>query len=351
LNLYRRDKGKVWWARFTDAAGQTHRFSTKRPIEDERGAYQVLLKAYQTAMDQTQFGKLPEVTLGEATLRTLDTVENPRTRASYALSRAKLIGDGKWTMTDIHTLSPDMLMSELRTSHISRLVSARQNEGLRANSINIELRFIQRTYNLCQKDWEFAVFQGVSFKALKGFQKTRYFDLEEERCILEALQGGQGNDINRRAYDLFVTLLDTGMRLGEALSLEWSDIRLGQRSIEVYRQKTKIVSTLPISERVANVLERRMCFQRPFGEMDRPVRVLRKAIASTCNTNPRLVAQRGTATVHTCRDTFASRMIMQGLSIYKLSKLLGHASVVMTQKYAHIDQDRVADEARQILDR
>ena len=55
-------------------------------------------------------------------------------------------------------------------------------------------------------------------------------------------------------------------------------------------------------------------------------------------------------TPHTFRDTFASRMVQAGVSLLKVSHLLGHADVSMTKKYAHLCPDALGHESAAVLD-
>jgi len=55
-------------------------------------------------------------------------------------------------------------------------------------------------------------------------------------------------------------------------------------------------------------------------------------------------------TPHTFRDTFAARLVQAGVSLLKVSKLLGHANVLMTQKYAHLSPEATGAEAAAVLD-
>jgi len=62
------------------------------------------------------------------------------------------------------------------------------------------------------------------------------------------------------------------------------------------------------------------------------------------------VERYGKATIHSLRDTFASRLVSQGISLYDLQMLLGHASPTMTQKYAHLSVQDSAKRAVKVLD-
>lgn len=52
-----------------------------------------------------------------------------------------------------------------------------------------------------------------------------------------------------------------------------------------------------------------------------------------------------TVTLHTLRHTFASWYLKNGGDLYKLQKMLGHSSIVMTERYAHLAQKDMALQA------
>jgi site-specific recombinase XerD len=57
----------------------------------------------------------------------------------------------------------------------------------------------------------------------------------------------------------------------------------------------------------------------------------------------------GKVTIHTLRHTFASRLVQAGVSLAKVSKLLGHSSVTTTEIYAHLAPNEVSEEAVEVL--
>ena len=48
-------------------------------------------------------------------------------------------------------------------------------------------------------------------------------------------------------------------------------------------------------------------------------------------------------TFHTLRHTFASWLVMEGVPLFVVSKLLCHASIQMTERYAHLAPDHLHD--------
>ncbi len=46
---------------------------------------------------------------------------------------------------------------------------------------------------------------------------------------------------------------------------------------------------------------------------------------------------------HDLRHTFATRLAQAGVDLYKISKLLGHKDIKMTQRYAHHCPDSLRD--------
>jgi len=52
---------------------------------------------------------------------------------------------------------------------------------------------------------------------------------------------------------------------------------------------------------------------------------------------------------HDLRHTFASRLVMAGVDLYTVSKLLGHHSLGMTQRYAHLAPDYLQSAVNSLL--
>ena len=54
---------------------------------------------------------------------------------------------------------------------------------------------------------------------------------------------------------------------------------------------------------------------------------------------------------HSIRHTTATKLVKSGMSLFAVSKLLGHANIAMSQRYSHLEQQSVANQAAEILNR
>jgi integrase len=150
-------------------------------------------------------------------------------------------------------------------------------------------------------------------------------------------------------FELYATAVYTGMRAGELLGLRWDDIDLADdtRLITVKRSydkptKTGAIRHVPVLDPLLPVLRawrlrnpNVLVFPGRTGNLQAPAaRVLQE-------TFQRVLAASGIGgderlTFHDLRHTFASHWVMRGGDLYQLQKVLGHKSVQMTQRYAHL---------------
>lgn len=343
MNLYRR-KPSPFWQASTTIGGKNHRWSTKCTNKGEAATQAA--EHIKTLSSEGRRGK-PRITLHAACVAYLKTMGHSNDHRNLKTRVNKLFGLEGWG--HIHHLSKDLWIDELTTAHVTRLREQRLAEGLKPNSVNLEIRVLQRVYNLCKKEWLYAVEPDVMFKVLKTRFKTRYLSGPEEQRVLNLL-----SSTDTRPTDLFMFLIDCGCRLGEALSLQWHDVDMERGMITLFRSKTQSHTTVGITDRVRAMLgvrQQSISGELVFPHMDRPIKAVRAAINAVCNTDQQTIERHGRATIHSLRDTFASRLVQDGFSLYNTSQLLGHQSTVMTAKYAHVAGERNAREAAELINK
>jgi integrase len=135
-------------------------------------------------------------------------------------------------------------------------------------------------------------------------------------------------------WPYYVVALHTGMRLGEIVRMKVEDVSLSIRDIFVPNSKTGRSRHVPVSEELAQFLESHIAGKK--GSDPALAGVIRDYVSRRF----RWLCQRsGVANLkfHDLRHTFASRLLTKGVPIYKVSKILGHSSVVVTeQHYGHL---------------
>jgi integrase len=179
---------------------------------------------------------------------------------------------------------------------------------------------------------------------------------EEARFLRAAAPEG------RMVYVLYLTAISTGLRAGELAGLQWADVDFGTRLITVQRSfeqptKSDDVRYVPILDSLLPELRRwrleqpgRLVFTNQNGTMlgkcARAYQEVLRRVLDRANF-PRI--QRGGKErryihFHDLRHTFASRWVMKGGDLFKLQKILGHKSMAMTLRYAHLQPSAFAED-------
>ena len=177
-------------------------------------------------------------------------------------------------------------------------------------------------------------------------QKQPYTDDEVRRILDEAerLNGGtEGYASNGRTFRLLLELmLETGLRVSDAV--RYDPQRCVRSDLWVYtfeptkqrRNKQRRTAEVFLSDRLHGAIDHAawLSLRYPFAyrafdsgptTLEYTVYITMRAIGERCG-----VAD---CRPHRLRDTFAVRMLLRGVPIEDVSRLLGHASVLVTQKY------------------
>jgi integrase len=127
---------------------------------------------------------------------------------------------------------------------------------------------------------------------------------------------------------LFTLLLDTGVRLSEALTLQGTD----GKSIHLKHGTTKSGKgrVVPLTPR-ASVAAQCMLTSDLHGNLNYDWIGHRWDVVRAACAIPDV-------NLHILRHTCASRLLAAGVDLYTVSKWLGHSSVKMTERYAHLQQ-------------
>jgi site-specific recombinase XerD len=135
----------------------------------------------------------------------------------------------------------------------------------------------------------------------------------------------------------FEIALNTGMRRAEQCSLTWECVDFERRLITVVRSKNGEMRHIPMNKTVLDV------FQALYSASPRTGRVFLSSEGAELLLGPRHWFEPAVATAklddftwHCLRHTFASRLVMAGVDLRTVRQLMGHKTLQMTVRYAHL---------------
>lgn len=197
-----------------------------------------------------------------------------------------------------------------------------------ANTLNHELAYLRAVFNELHRLGEWEGGNPVDkVRALK-FDETEMAYLEAEQ-IFPLLA-----DLDNRSMAAGVVAricLATGARWSEAEGLTSRQVK-GAR-IHFVRTKSSKSRTVPISEKLQMQIKAALPFGDCYKKFGESVEVVKLDLPA------------GQLT-HVLRHTFASHYMMNGGDILTLQRVLGHASLAMTMKYAHFSPGHLAEVVR-----
>ena len=146
-----------------------------------------------------------------------------------------------------------------------------------------------------------------------------------------------------RLYTAVLMAVNTGLRWGEQMGLQWKDVDFRLRQITLRETKNHETRHVPMNERLAEALaEHRKTQARKGGRIityvfvnpvtGEPYIDLRKRFGAVL----RRAGIERHFTWHGLRHTAASQMVMSGVNLRTVGKILGHKSYAMTLRYAHV---------------
>ncbi|HOW26933.1 MAG TPA: site-specific integrase [Elusimicrobiota bacterium] len=173
--------------------------------------------------------------------------------------------------------------------------------------------------------------------------RVRFLLPEEEKRLTPVVAK------NTRLWPYYVIALHTGMRLGEICAIRAKDVMLHpEPMLFVPHTKSKCSRYVPLSETAAQILVERSKKALPEMRLLEPVN--QDTVSSSWFKDACEEAQiQDNFTFHCLRHTFAAHMLGRGVPIYKVSKIMGHSGVGVTeQHYGHLDRSTLSQEIHHV---
>ena len=230
----------------------------------------------------------------------------------------------------------DLNLLSISRKKISEYKVLRLDEGARPSSLNRELAMVSKAFTLALEDWDLISGNDKPFSKMpyerENNERDRWLTEDEEKKLLESCP--------EWLREIISFALNTGLRQGELLSLEWSRVSLFRKTILIQKTKNGKPKTVPLNQIAMDVIMRKsdekvrklnndFVFVSSHGtKIDR--HNLRRAFNNAVRT-----AEIEDFKFHDLRHCFCTKLAQRGVDIYKIAKLAGHEDIRMTQRYSH----------------
>lgn len=215
-------------------------------------------------------------------------------------------------------------------SDIEDYIGERRKECVSNATINRELACLKKMYNLAIK-WGEAKKNPVNdvefLEEPPG--RTRFLSEEEALRLI--------NCSSDHLKPIVITALNTGMRLGEILSLRWNQVyfkNVIEPYLEIAKTKNNKKRFIPLNDDMVDLFKSLEDNGSPYvflGTHGDRLTTVRKPFVKS-------LKQAGIKDFrfHDLRHTFASHYVMNGGDLLALKEILGHSDLKMVQRYAHL---------------
>jgi integrase len=209
-------------------------------------------------------------------------------------------------------------------------------------TVNRDLATLKTTFNRAIRAGKAAV---NPVKAVPMFKENN----ARTRCLSDAEEEELYSALPEYLRPFLTVALNTGMRWGELARLEWPDVDFYTGTLHVRESKSGEGRRIPMNRIVRETLQtvRREQIQSAQDQKEGTREILSSWVF--CAPQGGFLhnfkrdwhpALRRTGIVdfhwHDTRHTAASRLVMAGVDLYTVKEILGHKTIVMTQRYSHL---------------
>lgn len=230
-------------------------------------------------------------------------------------------------------------LSSIRTADVQRFTAELYNKGIGHQTVKLclaQMRKIMKRAVLLE------LYNGpIPYFEMPQFESVRYRFLSENEAKNLFIELKMMSDFWHQIASLS---LYTGMRSGEIFSLKGKNVNFHQKNIILHETKNKKQRIVPLNGQAMAIVENRVTgfdsllfgqLGSPNNKYEKVSKVFRQAVEKS-GLNDGITDNRHRVVFHTLRHTFASWLVQKGTPLFVVSKLLGHSSTKVTERYAHL---------------
>ena len=320
----------VWWVQY---------FVDGRRRREKVGGKQAAINRYQQRKTEAREGRLPtpqhEVAFESFVTEYLEG-ERLRLRAFAEYQRHGRVWIDRFGHRPLRAILPRDVQAW----------ATRRRARVEPATVNRELSFLRRVFSVALAN---GLVERNPVKAVKFFHepsgRVRFLTEDEEPRLREVLDPSQ--------WRIVEFAFNTGLRQSEQFGLRWEHANLANRVLTIPRSKHGGARHVPLNGTAVAILRSlpsrfhsRWVFpsragKTPLNATNFRQRVFNPAVRRAGIDNFRW---------HDLRHTFASRLAMKGVDLNSIRELMGHKTLAMTLRYAHLSQSHLHQAVKQLDD-
>lgn len=242
---------------------------------------------------------------------------------------------GTYTLADINA----PLISQSRDKLASEITSRGSNRS--PSTVNRYLAALSHVFTTAYKEWEW-INDNPFNKVRKNKEprgRVRFLSDEERINLLNACKASESQYL----YIIVVIALSTGARRMEILSLCWDQIDINRGSITLHETKNGERRSLPLTGHALELMKTHSQVRHLNCKYVFPSKNQKKPIDIRTPFQTALKrAKIDDFTFHDLRHSCASYLAMNGASLAEIAEILGHKTLQMVKRYAHLSDSHVS---------
>ncbi|MFH1725384.1 MAG: site-specific integrase [Elusimicrobiota bacterium] len=319
MGLFKRPNSPYWY--YSLQIDGKRVFKSTRE-SDRKRAKLVHLNSLREFRDRQAYGAPSKITLGKMVdiyMRDHSSRLTPRTHKTNLSLKTRIL----------LSFNPGMKLAAL-TAHDIERYAAQRTGRVKPATINRELTFLQGLYTKAIR-WGYVKTSPLA--TVKKFKEER----KPERFLTAKQKARLLKACPESIRPVVWFALKTGMRMSEITNLEWKNVNLDTRRVFVVNTKAHKTRVIPFSEDSREALKRlpkrnKYVFTQEDGGLWIQQSLWKKFVVARAEAG--LPAD---FTFHDLRHSFARDLLDRGVDVYTVSRLLGHGSLRVTERYLSHD--------------
>ena len=251
----------------------------------------------------------------------------------------------RWSAKALYPFFSGRIISDIKGGDIKGYIARRRGDGVGDHTIRRELSLFSTAINYCCRELEWDISNPVKSRNIPEPEgRIRWITRPQTESLITA-----ASTSGKAPYlaDFIRLAVHTGCRKGELLELDWHRVDMHRNliTLEAIHTKNSKRRFVPLNAVARGALINRLrlraeqcpdspwVFSRPDGTR---LGNIRGSFATACRK-----AGIDDFHIHDLRHTCAAWLVTAGVPLPEIRDLLGHASITMTEKYAHLAPENI----------